>query len=226
MEHSDFIAVHRSTSAAASLSQQLCVLGIFVCTTRVEKLAYLMCFDGFYSRCFYRFLWVGSIKSSQVPNLYMPISRARYTYISILSNKQNIGLLSKCFTSKAWVAQQVHIFVALIDLFKSCMELCNIILFTTAGFTLSYARYGKPRNGCDVMQLHARIWKGLSFYASGNVGHYQSTITSHNDPRSWCHERQVCFLLKRQNCTMHTRVSHITLWSSCLDWLKSSRKDR
>ena len=47
------------------------------------------------------------------------------------------------------------------DLFKSCLELCNIILFTIAGFTLSYARYGKPRNGYDVMQLHARIWKGL-----------------------------------------------------------------
>ena len=38
------------------------------------------------------------------------------------------------------------------------MELCNIILFTIAGFTLSY---GKPRNGYDVMELHARIWKGL-----------------------------------------------------------------
>ena len=37
------------------------------------------------------------------------------------------------------------------------MELRNIILFTIAGFTLSYARYGKPRNGYDVMQLHARI---------------------------------------------------------------------
>ena len=47
------------------------------------------------------------------------------------------------------------------DLLNLCMELCNIILFTTAGFTLSYARYGKPRNGYDVMQLHARIWKGL-----------------------------------------------------------------
>ena len=41
------------------------------------------------------------------------------------------------------------------------MELHNIILFTIAGFTLSYARYGKPRSGYDVMQLHARIWKGL-----------------------------------------------------------------
>ena len=48
-----------------------------------------------------------------------------------------------------------------IDLFKLCMELCNIILFTIAGFTLLYAGYGKPRNGYDVMQLHARIWKGL-----------------------------------------------------------------
>ena len=41
------------------------------------------------------------------------------------------------------------------------MELRNIILITIAGFTLSYARYGKLRNGYDVMQLHARIWKGL-----------------------------------------------------------------
>ena len=42
------------------------------------------------------------------------------------------------------------------------MELRNIILIITiAGFTLSYARYGKLRNGYDVMQLHARIWKGL-----------------------------------------------------------------
>ena len=41
------------------------------------------------------------------------------------------------------------------------MELRNIILFTIARFTLSYARYGKPRNGYDVMQLHAHIWKGL-----------------------------------------------------------------
>ena len=40
------------------------------------------------------------------------------------------------------------------------MELCNIILFTIAVFTLSYARYGKPRNGYDVMQLRARFWKG------------------------------------------------------------------
>ena len=37
------------------------------------------------------------------------------------------------------------------------MGLRNIILITTAGFTLSYARYGKLRNGYDVMQLHARI---------------------------------------------------------------------
>ena len=41
------------------------------------------------------------------------------------------------------------------------MELFNIILFTIAGFTLSYARYGKPRNGYDVMQLHAHFWKSL-----------------------------------------------------------------
>ena len=49
---------------------------------------------------------------------------------------------------------------------KACMELCNIILFTIAGFTLSYTRYGKPRNGYDVMQLHAHIWKGLLIFHS------------------------------------------------------------
>ena len=31
-----------------------------------------------------------------------------------------------------------------------------------------------------------------------NTGHYQITMTSHNDPRMWCHERQVRFLLKCQ----------------------------
>ena len=44
---------------------------------------------------------------------------------------------------------------------NASMELRNIILFTIVGFTLSYTRYGKPRNGDDVMQLHAHIWKGL-----------------------------------------------------------------
>ena len=46
---------------------------------------------------------------------------------------------------------------SVIDLFK-CEQ---IKLLTIAGFTLLYARYGKPRNGYDDMQLHARIWKGL-----------------------------------------------------------------
>ena len=43
------------------------------------------------------------------------------------------------------------------------MELRNIILITIAGFTLSYARYGKLCYVYDVMQLHARIWKGVLF---------------------------------------------------------------
>ena len=38
----------------------------------------------------------------------------------------------------------------------------------------------------------------FSFYRSGNVGHYQSTMTSHNDPHTWCHERQMRLLLKHQ----------------------------
>ena len=40
--------------------------------------------------------------------------------------------------------------------------------------------------------------KLFSFYASGKAGHHQSTMTSHNDLRTWCHERQVCFLIKQQ----------------------------
>ena len=38
----------------------------------------------------------------------------------------------------------------------------------------------------------------LSFHARRNAGHYQSTMTSHNDQRTWCHERKVRFLLKCQ----------------------------
>ena len=40
----------------------------------------------------------------------------------------------------------------------------------------------------------------FSFCVSGNTSHCQSTMTSHihNDPRTWCHERKVRFLLKRQ----------------------------
>ena len=70
----------------------------------------------------------------------------------------------------------------------------------------------------------------FSFNASGNAGHYQSTMTSHNDPRMWCHERWVCFLPKMPNkrayCTTHTRVYHITRWSPCMDLSKFSHRDR
>ena len=38
----------------------------------------------------------------------------------------------------------------------------------------------------------------FSFCASGNQSHNESAMTSHNDPRTWCHELQVRFLLKRQ----------------------------
>ena len=49
----------------------------------------------------------------------------------------------------------------------------------------------------------------FSFHASSNAGHYQSTMTSRNGPRTLCHERKVRFLLKRQTSarnTPHTRV--------------------
>ena len=59
------------------------------------------------------------------------------------------------------------------------MELRNIILITIAGFTLSYARYGKLHNGYDVMQLHARIWKGLLQQCSITI----QTISREESPR-------------------------------------------
>ena len=40
--------------------------------------------------------------------------------------------------------------------------------------------------------------RSFSFYASSNGSHYQVTMTFHNDPRTWCHNRKVRFLLKRQ----------------------------
>ena len=46
--------------------------------------------------------------------------------------------------------------------------------------------------------------KLCSFHASSNTGHYQSTMTSHNDPRMWCHERKVRFLLKCQTSAHNT----------------------
>ena len=39
----------------------------------------------------------------------------------------------------------------------------------------------------------------FSFYASSNESHYRVTMTSHNDPRTWCHEPKACFLLKCQS---------------------------
>ena len=44
----------------------------------------------------------------------------------------------------------------------------------------------------------------FSFHASSNAGLYQNTMTSHNDPRMWCHELKVCFLLKHQTSTRIT----------------------
>ena len=73
----------------------------------------------------------------------------------MFSSQRSLSKLSKSNSSSDSIK---HLSFHTIDLFKSCMELCNIILFTIAGFILSYARYGKPRNGYDVMQLHARIF--------------------------------------------------------------------
>ena len=44
----------------------------------------------------------------------------------------------------------------------------------------------------------------FSFHAGSNAGHYQSTMTSHNDLCMWCRERKVRFLLKRQTSARNT----------------------
>ena len=51
----------------------------------------------------------------------------------------------------------------------------------------------------------------LFLHASSNTCHYQSTMSSHNDPRTWCHERKVRFLLKRKN----NRAYHNTQTRDC-----------
>ena len=71
----------------------------------------------------------------------------------------------------------------------------------------------------DSIHTEAMFWLKLRLgwlsaeTARGNVGHYQSTMTSHNDPRSWCLEGQVCFVLKFQTsmCTAPCTHAFITL---------------
>ena len=57
----------------------------------------------------------------------------------------------------------------------------------------------------------------ISFHASSNTGHYQSTMTSHNDSRTWYHERRVRFLLKRQTS------AHITPCTRAFITLRDDR---
>ena len=52
----------------------------------------------------------------------------------------------------------------------------NIILITIAGFTLSYARYGKLRNGYDVMQLHTRILNLSSILINALIAGYRFVL--------------------------------------------------
>ena len=44
----------------------------------------------------------------------------------------------------------------------------------------------------------------FSFHVSSNAWHYQNTVTYNNDPRTWCYERKVCFLLKSQTSARTT----------------------
>ena len=64
----------------------------------------------------------------------------------------------------------------------------------------------------------------FSFYA--NASH----LTSYNDLRMWCHERQVRFLFrtpkKRAYWTTHMSVYQFKQWLSWLDWLKFFHRDR
>ena len=71
---------------------------------------------------------------------------------------------------------------------------------------------------CVIVRSNLR--RLFSFHASSNAGHYQSTMTSHNDRHMWCHERKVCFLLKRQTSVRTTprTCEFITLRDDCHVW--------
>ena len=71
---------------------------------------------------------------------------------------------------------------------------------------------------CVIVLSHPR--RLFSFYTSSNGSHYHVTMTSHNDLRTWCHERKVRFLLKRQtsaHTTPRTRA-FITLHNDRWVW--------
>ena len=96
-----------------------------------------------------------------------------------------MSLLShiECCSSWSWSIihpdpnpDYVRITPTLIDLFKSCMELCNIILFTTVGFALSYARYSKPRNGyvmmlCSSMPAFEKVYTQMVMLTAFSLWH-------------------------------------------------------
>ena len=70
------------------------------------------------------------------------------------------------------------------------------------------------------VKVRSSLRRLFSFYASSNGSHYHVTMTSHNDQRTWCHERKERFLLKRQtsaHTTPHTRA-FITLRDDCHVW--------
>ena len=52
---------------------------------------------------------------------------------------------------------------------------------------------------------------------SGNRGHYQCTMTPHNDPCMCCHEHQVRFLLKHKTSAMDTALCTSPFITLCDD---------
>ena len=68
----------------------------------------------------------------------------------------------------------------------------------------------------------------LHMWQRGSLSEHNDSKSWRIDSKSWCHERQVRFLLKHKpsTCTTHTNVYQFTQWSSCLDRSKFSHRDR
>ena len=80
--------------------------------------------------------------------------------------------------------------------------LCNMKIISSDWIALLRRSLIDITITCVIVRSNPR--RLFSSHASSNAGHYQSKMTTHNDPRTWCYERKVRFLLKRQTSARTT----------------------
>ena len=81
--------------------------------------------------------------------------------------------------------------------YAGCIEI-------THDTSLMYNSCVDCKNLITCLKARFNLRRLFSFYAGSNGSHYHVTMTSHNDPRTWCHERKVNFLLKCQTSARTT----------------------